>query len=174
VGDVAEPVGIGWQPRFAIAGVDRNQMRLHLPAESRIEIRDRLKEQPTGKLLPVAGTAYDFTTGGGAVLRGRDLDDYFDELQQKLLDNGPSAELINPAAGYGLRLTAMSPSIRAMRVIAPADGNFISIDAQYNFPDPFGKEWNDETNTGMVMLQPGQSTEWKVRLELFALGGNTR
>jgi aldose 1-epimerase len=174
VGNVAEPVGIGWQPRFAINGQDRNQMRLHLPAESRIEVRDREKGQPTGKLLPVAGTAYNFTAEGGAGLRGRDLDDYFVELQQKLLDNGPSAELINPAGGYGLRLTALSPTIRTIRVIAPADGNFISIDEQYNFPDPFGKEWGDETNTGMIMLQPGQSTEWKVRLELFAVDPNNR
>jgi aldose 1-epimerase len=59
-------------------------------------------------------------------------------------------------------------------VNAPAEGEFISIDPQYNFPEPFGKEWNDETNTGMVMLQPGQSTEWKVRLEITTIGGATR
>ena len=41
--------------------------------------------------------------------------------------------------------------------------------AQYNLPDPFEKEWGGNTNTGMVMLEPGQSTEWKVRLELYDL-----
>jgi aldose 1-epimerase len=174
VGDVEEPVGIGWHPRFAIAGADRRQMRLHVPADSSLEIREKGKEQPSGRLIPTAGGAYDFTAAGGATLRAESLDDFFVGLQQKLLDNGPAAELINPAGGYELRLTAMSPSIRAMHVNAPAEGEFISIDPQYNFPEPFGKEWNDETNTGMVMLQPGQSTEWKVRLEITTIGGATR
>jgi aldose 1-epimerase len=170
VGDKAEPMGIGWTPRFAIAAADRQQIRLHLPTESRVEIRDKGKRQPSGRVIPVAGTAYDFTASGGSSLGAKALDDCFTGLQQRMLDDGPKAELINPAGGYGLRLSAMSPTIRAMRVIAPAKGDFISIDAQYNLPDPFGKEWSDDTNTGMVMLEPGQSTEWKVRLELYALG----
>jgi aldose 1-epimerase len=170
VGDAAEPVGIGWSPRFAIVGGERGQMRVRIPAENRVEMRDRTKGQATGKLIPVAGTSYDFSLSGGVSLGARALDDSFVGLQQKLLDDGPAAELINPAGGYGLRLTAMSPTIRAMRVVGSANGDFISIDPQYNLPDPFGKEWGDDTNTEMVMLQPGQSTEWKVRLELYPLG----
>jgi aldose 1-epimerase len=172
VGDVAEPLGIGWSPRFAIAGGERGQMRVRIPADNRVEIRDRANGQPTGKLIPVEGTVYDFSMSGGVSLGARAFDDSFVGLKQKLLDNGPSAELINPAGGYGLKLTAMSPTIRAMRVVGPENGDFISIHTQYNLPDPFGKEWGDDTNTGMVMLQPGQSTEWKVRLELYALSGN--
>ena len=87
-----------------------------------------------------------------------------------MLDNGPSAELSDPASGYGLRMTALSPTIRTMCAVAPANGDFVSIEPQYNYPDPFGKEWSGETSTGMVTLQPGQSTEWKIRLELFMLG----
>ena len=30
------------------------------------------------------------------------------------------------------------------------------------------------TDTGMVVLQPGQSTQWKVRLELYSLAGNPK
>jgi aldose 1-epimerase len=169
VGDVAEPLGIGWNPRFAVGDGDRSQMLLHLPAESRLEVRDRAKGLPSGRLVPVAGSANDFTVGGGASLPATGIDGCYAGLQQKLLDNGPAAELIDRTGGYGLRLTAMSPKIRAMCVVAPPGGDFISIDPQYNFPDPFGEEWSGDTSSGMVMLEPGQATEWKVRLELYGL-----
>jgi galactose mutarotase-like enzyme len=56
-----------------------------------------------------------------------------------------------------------------MRVVAPANADFVSIEPQYNYADPFGREWGSGTNTGMIELQPGQSTQWKVRLELFSV-----
>jgi aldose 1-epimerase len=170
IGDVAEPVGIGWHPRFAILGGDRGQSRLLVPGQMRAEVRNH--EQPTGKLLPVAGTPYDFSIRGGAKLGTINLDECFTALRRNLLDNGPAAELSNPASGYGLRLTALSSTIKAMRVVAPADADYVSIEPQYNYPDPLGREWSKETDAGMVVLQPGQSTEWKVRLELFALTGS--
>ena len=169
MGDVAEPIGIGWHPRFAVFGGNRGEMRLRVPGLMRAEVRDQGQAQPTGKLLPVAGTPYDFTASGGVKLGTMDLDDCFVGLHQNLLDNGPAAELSDPASGYGLRMTALSPTIKAMRVVAPANGGYVSISPQYNYPDPLGREWGKETDAGMVVLQPGQSTEWKVRLELFLL-----
>jgi aldose 1-epimerase len=172
VGDVAEPISIGWHPRFAILNGNRAESRLHVPGQMRAEVRDNGREQPTGKLLPVAGTPYDFTMPGGVKLGTMSLDECFVALHQGLLDNGPAAELSDPANGYGLRLTALSPTIKAMRVVAPASGDYVSIEPQFNYPDPLGREWGKETDAGMVVLQPGQSTEWKVRLELFALAGS--
>jgi len=171
VGDVASPVGIGWRPRFAILDGNRGQMRLRIPGEKRAETRGSGKGLPTGALLPVAGTSYDFTMPGGARLGGTNLDDCFMALRQDLLDSGPVAELRDPGSNYGLRLTTLSSTIKAMHVIAPADGDFVSIEPQFNYPDPFGREWAKDTDTGIVVLQPGQSTQWKVRLELFSLGG---
>ncbi len=171
VGDVAEPIGIGWRPRFAIPGGSREQVRLRVPGDMRVEVRERAKAQSTGALVPIAGTAYDYSVVGGAKLGTANLDDYFVGLHQTLLDNGPTAELSNPASGYGLRLTALSPTIKAMRVIAPAAADYVSIEPQYNYPDPFGREWGKDKDSGMVTLQPGDSTEWKVRLELFTPSG---
>ena len=109
---------------------------------------------------------------GGVKLGMMDLDDSFVDLQQDLLDNGPSAELSDPEDNFGIRLIAMSPTIKAMRLVAPANGAFVSIAPQFNYPDPFGREWKSDTDTGMVVLQPGQSAQWKVRLELFSLAGD--
>ena len=46
------------------------------------------------------------------------------------------------------------------------------VDNQMGGEDPLGKEWDKSQDTGMVVLQPGQSTRWKVRLELFSLTQN--
>jgi aldose 1-epimerase len=172
-GDEPEPVGLGWDPRFAILDGNRQQLRLRIPSEMRAEMRGRDK-LPTGVLLPAEGTPFDFMAHGGAKLGMMDLDECFVELRQNLMDNGPIAELSYPAENYGLRLTALSSTIKAMRVFAPANADFVSIEPQFNYPDPFGREWRSQTDTGMVVLQPGQTTEWKVRLELFSptVGGS--
>ncbi len=171
-GDAPEPVGIGWHPRFTIFDGNRDQLRLRLPGEMREEVRDRESGLPTGVLLPVNGTAYDFTMRGGAALGKMELDDSFVALQRDLMDNSAVAELSDPANDYGVRLTALSPTIKAFHVVAPADADYISIGPQFNYDDPFGREWPKETDTGMVVLQPGQSTQWEIRLELFSLAGN--
>jgi galactose mutarotase-like enzyme len=119
----------------------------------------------------VNGTPYDFTGRGGAALGKMDLDDSFVALHRDLMDNSSVAELSDPANDYGIRLTALSPTIKAFRVVAPADADYVSIGPQFNYDDPFGREWSNDADTGMVVLQPGQSTQWEVRLELFSLAG---
>jgi galactose mutarotase-like enzyme len=171
-GSEAEPMGIGWQPRFAILSGNRGQETLRLPMAERVEVTDRRNGLPSGKLLPVTGTEYDFTGRNGARLGSLNLDDSFVHLKSAFMDNGPMAELRDPESGYGLRITAMTSNIKAMRIYAPAGANFISIDPQFNFNDPFGHEWAKDEDTGMVMLQPGQSVQWKIRLEIFSLTQN--
>lgn len=168
-GDAPEPMGIGWAPRFAIGSGRRGQMMLKLPQGMRAEVKDRQTGRLSGRLLPVAGTPYDFTGHQGARLDGLELDDNFTDLRPGLMDNGAVVELRDPADGYGLRITAMTPTIKVLRVYAPADGTFISIEPRFNVDDPFGRQWGTEEDTGMVILQPGQSTQWKIRLEIFSL-----
>lgn len=171
-GAEAEPIGIGWQPRFAIPSGDRRQAILKLPNALHAEFKDFRSSIPSGKLQPVAGTPYDFTEGSGAKLGTLSLDDSFVQLKQRLLDNGPIAELRDPKSNYGLRMTMMSPAIKVIRVYAPANASFISIDPQFNYDDPFGREWPKDQDTGMVVLQPGQTVQWKIRLEIFALNSD--
>jgi aldose 1-epimerase len=170
-GTEAEPMGIGWQPRFAILG-SRGQETLRLPMAERVEIADHRSGLPSGRLLPVAGTEYDFTGRNGARLGSLSLADSFVHLKSGFMDNGPAAELRDPENNYGLRITAMTSNIKAMRVYAPVGANFISIDPEFNFDDPFGREWAKDEDTGMVILQPGQSVQWKIRLEIFSLTQN--
>ncbi|HXE09544.1 MAG TPA: aldose 1-epimerase [Acidobacteriaceae bacterium] len=170
-GDAAEPIGIGWMPRFAVRTAARRQIRMRIPGESRVERGER-NGAPTGKLLPVSGTAFDFTARDGGKLSDRDMDECFADLEQDVLENGPVAELDDAADGYRLRLTSLSPEIKAIRVVAPANANFVMIGPQFNYPDPFGHEWTKSGGNGMVTLAPGQSVQWKVRLEILPLNGN--
>jgi aldose 1-epimerase len=173
VGSVAEPIGIGWHPRFAILSGHRGQMMLKLPEALRAEVKDRRSGELSGRLLPVTGTEYDFTGRQGAQLGALSLDDSFVQLKRGMMADGPVAELRDPENDYGLRITATSSTIKVLRVYAPLDGSFVSIQPQFNYDDPFGHEWAKTEDTGMVVLQPGQSTQWKIRLEIFSLSSTS-
>jgi aldose 1-epimerase len=171
-GNTAEPIGIGWHPRFAILNQRRAQMMLRLPEGLRLEVKDRRSGELSGKLLPVEKTEYDFTGRIGAQLGALNLDDSFVHLRTGLLENGPMAELRDPENDYGLRITAMTSNIKAIRVYAPLDGSYISIEPQTNYDDPFGRQWARDEDTGVVVLQPGQSMVWQIRLQIFSPTSN--
>jgi aldose 1-epimerase len=168
-GDTAEPMGIGWHPRFAILNGRRAQMMLRLPEGLRLEVKDRRSGELSGRLVPVEKTEYDFTGRAGAQLGALNLDDSFVHLKTGLMENGPMAELRDPENDYGLRITAQTSTIKAIRVYAPLDGSYISVEPRSNFDDPFGHQWAKDEDTGIVVLQPGQSMQWKIRLEIFSL-----
>jgi len=165
VGKEPLPMGIGWHPYFVIPSGDRKQARLHLPSETRAVMNNYDDTFTTGQRVPVKGTPYDFSAPGGRPLGDQYLDDNYSALQRRP-DGSTVSEIIDPAAKYGLRIVTLSPEIRTIQVYAPPAKNFVAIEPQFNFPDPYDKNWGT-LNTGMVVLQPGQSVTWKVRLEIF-------
>ncbi len=165
VGSEPEPMGIGWRPRFAVAEADRARTLLRLPSATRTDSR-------SGRSLSVAGTPFDFSSPDGIPLRSTALDDLYTQLKTGVLDSGPQAEIRNVAAGYGLRVTALTSSIRAIHVIAPAGQPFLTLDPQTNYDDPFGHQWPEGSPGALNVLKPGESLEWKVRLEIFALSSH--
>lgn len=171
-GDTPMPVGIGWLPHFSIASGNRQHAQLVVPSTERLEV-DRGTGLPTGSLTSVAGTAMDFSAdrsseAHASVLGTAALDETYAHLV-----SGPgmrsSAELRDSDFGYGLRLTPMSPSIRAFHVVAPADKTWVAIAPETNYDDALGSEWTSSGGSGIRTLQPGESLQWKVRLELFSL-----
>jgi galactose mutarotase-like enzyme len=139
VGKEEEPMAIGWHPYFAIPSGDRKQALLHVPGSQLAVVNNYGAVFPTGKLIPVKGTKWD-----GAV----------------------TVSLADPASNYGVKILGLSPHIKTVQVYAPPTKSFAAIEEQFNFADPFGKEWHG-MDTGMVTLKPGDSVEWHVRLELF-------
>jgi aldose 1-epimerase len=166
------PVGIGWHPYFALPSKQREQARLHLPAHERALVNNYDDVFPTGQLEPVAGTPYDFTGKGGAPLGARYFDDSFVHLQ-KTPQGHTVIEILDPAAHYGVRLTALSPHVRALQVYSRPDHAFVVVEPQFNWADPFSSVWARGLDTGMVVLSPGEQVTWAVRCELFVTEGSS-
>jgi aldose 1-epimerase len=167
VGNERLPMAVSFHPYFSFPSGQRAQARLHLPAGMRTVVNNYDDVFPTGKVVPVKGTPYDFTAPSGAALGpALYLDDCFTDLKRNAASNAV-IEIIDRAAHYGLRLIAMSPQIKAIQVYAPPDKNYVVVEPQFNLADPFNTKIWGKRNTGMVFLQPGQSVSWHVRMELF-------
>jgi galactose mutarotase-like enzyme len=167
-GEEPAPLGLGWHPYFALPSGDRRQARIRLPAGARAEVNDYDEVLPTGRLLSVGGTPYDFNGPDGAALHELYLDDCFTDLPRR---NGRiSVEIIDPAADYALRIASRCPEVKAVQVYAPPDQAFVVVEPQFNLADPFGREWPPGVDTGMATLQPGQSLVYDVSVRASAVG----
>ncbi|HUB30861.1 MAG TPA: aldose 1-epimerase [Terracidiphilus sp.] len=164
VGSESEPIAIGWHPYFNLPSGDRTQVRIHIPGSNLAEVDNYDNVFPTGKIKPVDGTQYDLRAAGGVPLAHNFYDDNWSKLEWK---NGVvTVKVIDPAAHYGVDIEGISPEIKTIQMYAPPAMKFVAIEDQFNFADPFGKEWGS-MNTGMVTLKPDQSTKWHVRLHVF-------
>ena len=170
VGHEPTPFGIGWLPRFAFPAQRGRGILLHLPAEQREEMRGN---RATGKLLPISGTALDFTPRAGKPVSDADLNETLTSLRTSFLDNGPVVELRDVESGYGIRMTALSNQTRAIHLEHHAGQSELTVGFQTNYNDPLSHVWPQADDGGLQILQPGQSLQWKVRLELFALNDSS-
>jgi aldose 1-epimerase len=164
VGSEDEPIAIGWHPYINLPSGDRSQVRVHIPADKLAEVDGYDNVFPTGKLLPVQGTRYDLRAPGGVPLGTNMFDDNWSHIDWQ--NGDATVKIIDPAAHYGVDIEGLSPEIKTIQMYAPPTKQFVAVEHQFNFADPFGKEWNG-MDTGMVTLKPGQSTRWHVRLHVF-------
>ena len=160
------PVGIGWLPYFNIASHDRARASLVLPSDTRLET-NRSTGIPTGRMAPVSGTPLDFVRARGTALGHTPIDETFVHLTTGVLANGPIAELRDTAWGYGIRVLPLTGNIKALRVLAPADQPWVAIGPATNFDDALGSQWETSEGSGITTLQPGDSLQWKIRVEVF-------
>ncbi len=164
IGNEDEPMAIGWHPYFNLPSGDRAQVHLSVPGGKLAQVDNYDNVFPTGKLLPVEGTQYDLRPAGGAPLDKLYFDDNWSSLHW--VNKAVTVRVMDPAAHYGVSIEGLSPEIKTIQVYAPPTKNFVAVEHQYNFADPFGKEWGS-MDTGMVTLKPGQRTKWHVRLGLL-------
>lgn len=166
VGDDMLPMGVGSHPYFRLPSGDRTQARVHVPARMRALVHDYDAVLPTGEIAPVTGTPYDLSVPGGRVLDSLYLDDCFLDLTREA-DGSVVSSIVDPAARYGIRVIGRSARIAAVQVYAPVDHAYVALEPQFNLADPFGAEWPHTVSTGMAMLAPGESADYRVSLELF-------
>lgn len=172
VGATAVPVGLGWKPFFRIVSGDRADATLYLPSSTR-ELTDARDGRPTGHTANVTDTEPNFEHAEGTPLIHTSLDATYTDFHTAAMADGPSIELRDPAADYGLRLTFLSDNINTLHVVAPAGKPWIALESATNHNDPFGREWNNN-GSGITVLAPGATLNYHVRLEIFPVtGGNT-
>jgi galactose mutarotase-like enzyme len=164
VGGEDEPMAIGWHPYMNLPSGDRSQARVRIPADKLAEVDGYDNVFPTGKIVPVEGTRYDLRAAGGTPLGANFFDDNWSHIDWQ--NHAATVQVIDPAAKYGVDLEGLSPEIKTIQMYAPPTKQFVAIEHQFNFADPFGREWNG-MDTGMVTLKPGQTTKWHVRLHVF-------
>ncbi len=160
------PVGVGWLPFFNIASHDRAHTSLVIPSSTRLET-NRSTGIPTGRMVSVTGTPLDFARPRGTPLGRNAIDETYVRLTTPVLANGPVAEFRDTNWGYGIRILPLTANIKALRVLAPADKSWVAIGPSTNFDDALGPQWETSEGSGITTLQPGDSLQWKVRVEVF-------
>jgi aldose 1-epimerase len=167
-GQQPAPFGVGWHPFFAIPSGNRSDALLRIPSQSIVEV-DRRSGLPTGRTVSVNDSMSDFSRSGGMKLGMDNLNETYTNLKSGV-GSGPVAEISDPAYNFKLRVIPLTASITNMRVIAPADKSWVSIGPNTNLDDPFGPEWGNPENAGIITLAPGATLRWKVRIEISLLG----
>lgn len=169
-GQQPAPFGVGWHPFFAIPSGNRADALLTIPSQTVMDV-NRQSGLPTGKMRSVAGTAEDFSHSEGAKL-GTDA---VNETYTNLLSSAgkvPAAQISDPGYNLKLSIIPLTPDITSMRVIAPAEKSWVSIGPNTNLDDPFGPEWDNPENAGLITLAPGATLRWKVRVEISQLAAS--
>jgi galactose mutarotase-like enzyme len=167
-GAVASPVGLGWMPIFQLLNGDRPSTMLVVPSRERAA-EDAKTGRPLGRSESVAGTDQDFGSADGTPIGTKSINSTYVNLQRAVMADGPSLEIRDPKAGYGLRIIPLSDTVTALHVVSPKDKNWVKVVVETNQADPFGHEWGTPGNAGMKILQPGESVKLRVRVEIFAV-----
>jgi galactose mutarotase-like enzyme len=162
------PIGLGWHPYFRLPSGRRDQARLRVPAALRAEVDNYDEVLPTGRLVRVEDSPYDFNDPLGRPLGELYLDDCFTALERE--DRAAVIEIRDPAAGLGLRISSPAPQVKAVQVYAPPDKPFVVVEPQFNLADPYSSVWPADVDTGMARLWPAESLTYAVRVAPFDLG----
>jgi aldose 1-epimerase len=148
VGDGPAPFGAGLHPYFAASGDRVDEDVLQLPAATRLAVDERLL--PTGKRVPVAGSAHDLRAPG--TLGQLVLDDCFTDLER-----GADGLARVRLAGGGRELTLwLDEAFGFLQVFTgdtlPADQRrrAVAIEPMTCAPDAFN------SGDGLLVLAPGE------------------
>jgi len=151
-GESPAPVGYGLHPFWRLPG-KRSDVMVRIPAENTTELVDLI---PTGKLLPVAGTDYDWREWRS--LEGVEIDAVF---YPKTAEATAGIRFLDE----GLQLTLQaSPNLRHMICYAPAGQPFVCLEnltCTPNAPNLYAA--GCEELSGMAIVAPGEAWSGWIR-----------
>jgi aldose 1-epimerase len=159
-GDGPLPCGFGTHAYFRLPlvdGSDPEKTLVHVPA-SRVWLAHQML--PTGEKAP-ATSELDLATGGP--LNGRRFDSYFTNLEADA-DGSTRTELIDAATGRRV-IQTFDKSFSQCVVYTPPHRQAICLEPYTCLPDTYRLR-DAGFETGLQMLQPGESFTTELRLEV--------
>lgn len=152
LGDSPAPVGYGLHPFWRIPG-KRSEVLVTIPTENIMELVDLI---PTGKLLPVAGTNYDWREWRS--LEGVEIDAVFYPREPQ-----DTAGITFVEEGIRLVLQA-SANMKHMICYAPAGQPFVCLENLTCSPDhPNLYHRGFEEESGLAVVPPGEKWSGWIR-----------
>jgi len=152
LGNSPAPVGYGLHPFWRIPG-KRADLLVRIPADNIMELVDLI---PTGKLIPVAGTGYDWRQWRS--LEGVEIDAVFYPKRPE-----DTAGITFVDEGIRLRLQA-SANMRHMICYAPAGQPFVCLEnltCSPNDPNLYAAGYPGESR--MAIVPPGETWSGWIR-----------
>jgi aldose 1-epimerase len=162
------PIGMGWHPYFLIPSGKREELKLSIPSKKRLEINNYESVFPTGNIIDLKNTKFDFSNPEGSPLGDTFLDECY-LIDRNVGIDQPIGSIIDPSAGFGIKINSHSPEIKAVQVYSPKEQNFIAIEPQFNISDPFGEIWMNKNDCGMRFLKPQECATYEIDLNIFEL-----
>jgi len=160
-GDSAAPVGYGIHPFWQFTG-DRGAVLVKVPGEYRLALDNYTDQNPTGELIPVAGTHYDLRDHRS--LANLFIDDVFWPRPES-----DAAEVVFRPEGIRVQIEA-SPNMRHLVCYSPKGRPFVCIENLTSAPDAqnlYAKGF--EELSGLTIVEPGGKMEGWVRYGVEAL-----
>jgi aldose 1-epimerase len=148
-GDRPLPFGDGWHPYFRFGdSAEVNNWRISIPAGARVAMDDRLI--PTGSLIPVEGTEYDFREG--RTIGSLVLDDVYTNLESR--GGVVETELFNDEMDATIRVWQDSRYGYLVIFTPPGDNrNCVAIEPMTCNTNAFNNR------QGLTILEPGDTFE---------------
>ena len=151
-GDSPAPIGFGLHPYWRIPG-DRSEVLVQIPTDNIMELADLI---PTGKLLPVSGTDYDWREWRS--LEGVEIDAVF---YPKEPEDAAGITFVDEEIRLVLQASA---NMRHMICYAPAGQPFVCLENLTCSPDDPNLYSNGfEEESGMAVVPPGEKWSGWIR-----------
>lgn len=145
-------VALDWSPRFRVPGGSLSHFALVVPSQQRLD---------GTAVRTVVGTPQDFSAERGTKLQNRNMDLTYVNLKRTFLGDGPVLRLLDLESGITLRMTALSTSIRSIRVHSDATQQALTL--SFSNADAGASAADNEAQ----MLRPGQTLQWHLRVEVL-------
>jgi aldose 1-epimerase len=160
-GEGPAPVGFGWHPYFHLPGLSADDMKISIPCEHYVEVREDL--MPTGRLVPVgeglsSADYYDFRHSRSL---GKGVYDIAYPIEKEKGESGRTVELSSDTVSLAMNTQG---AFSFFQLFTPPDRSAVALEPLSNVTDAFNRD-----DMGALTLLPGKAFSGSLTLSLRCL-----